>query len=81
MDKITISAEVFEDIPEIKTNYTKVVDVLNEHKDGLTNHEISLITGILERRVREATARLKTEDKLKEKPCRCGRTPIYYFYK
>ena len=81
MDKITIPAEAFVNRPEVKTNYAKVVEALGEHKDGLTNHEISLLTGILERRVREATARLKNEDRLKEKPCRCGRTPIYYFYK
>jgi len=81
LNKISIPAEAFVNRPYVKTNYTKVVEVLNKHKDGLTNHEISLMTGILERRVREATARLRNEDRLKEKPCRCGRTPIYYFYK
>ena len=81
MDKITIPAEAFVNRPEIKTNYTKVVEALRKHKDGLTNKEIGLMTGILERRVREATQRLKNENMLKEKSCRCGRTPIYYFYK
>ena len=81
MRKITVEAGSLPELVVQPTIYTKVVEALNSHKKGLTNHEISLMTGILERRVREATARLKNEKRLKEKPCRCGRTPIYYFYK
>ena len=81
MKKIFLEAGSLPELVIQPTNYTKVVEALNTHKKGLTNHEISLMTGILERRVREATARLKNENRLKSKPCRCGRTPIYYFYK
>ena len=81
MKKITLEAGHLPELVIQPTNYIKVVEVLNEHKKGLTCHEISLMTGVLERRVREATKRLKNERKLKEKLCRCGRTPIYYFYK
>ena len=50
-----------------------------KYRDGLSNQEISIITEIPPRRVREVTQRLKMQYGLKEKPCRCGRTPFLYF--
>ena len=78
MKKITVEAGHLPELVVQPTHYNRIVSVLNKHKDGLTNHEITVITGITDRRVREATARLKVENKLKEKTCRCTRTPIYY---
>ena len=63
------------------THFNRVFDLLKTKraKEGLSNQEISIITEITPRRVREVTLRLKMKYGLKEKPCRCGRTPLLYF--
>ena len=64
------------------THFNIVRELLQSKKakDGLSNQEISIITDIPPRRVREATQRLKMKYGLKEdKFCRCGRTPLLYF--
>ena len=77
---VKIKLEIPEEKPEdmVKTNYEKVLEALQKHKDGLTNNEISIITGVYERRVGESIKRMKQENTIKEKTCRCNRTPIYY---
>ena len=74
--KLEIPKEILEDM--VKTNYDKVLEVLQKHKDGLTTNEISVISGVYERRVGESLKRMKQKKILKEKMCRCNRTPIYY---
>ena len=64
------------------TQFNRVLDLLksNRAKNGLSNREISLITEIPPRRVREVTQRLKMHYGLKDdKACSCGRTPLLYF--
>ena len=63
------------------TQFNRILDLLksNRAKEGLTNREVSIITEIPPRRVREVTLRLKKGYGLKEKTCRCGRTPLLYF--
>ena len=60
-------------------NIIKEILASQKYKDGLTNKEITKLTGIRPRGVREATQRLKNTEGLQEKPCRCGRTPILFF--
>ena len=64
------------------TQFNRILDLLksNRAKEGLTNRELSIITEIPPRRVREVTQRLKMHYGLKDdKCCRCGRTPLLYF--
>ena len=64
------------------TQFNRILDLLksNRAKEGLTNREVSIITEIPPRRVREVTQRLKMHYGLKDdKCCRCGRTPLLYF--
>jgi len=63
------------------THFNIVRELLlsKKYRDGLSNQEISIITEIPPRRVREVTQRLKMQYDLKEKSCRCGRTPFLYF--
>ena len=77
---VKIKLEIPEEKPAdmVKTNYEKVLEVLQKHKDGLTTNEISVISGVYERRVGESLKRMKQKKILKEKMCRCNRTPIYY---
>jgi hypothetical protein len=62
----------------IKTNYTKIYDLLKSSKDGYTIYEIFQKTRIDPRRAREVMQQLRVSNDLKEKKCRCTRTPIYY---
>ena len=79
MKKITIPAEAFVNQPEIKTNFTKIVEALKDNPDGLMSQELYDITKADGRRIREILQRLKADGKVKDnKLCRCGRTPIYY---
>ena len=77
---VKIKLEIPEEKPEdvVKTNYEKVLEALQKHEDGLTTNEISIISGVYERRVGESIKRMKQEKTIKEKTCRCNRTPIYY---
>ena len=64
------------------TQFNRILDLLKSKraKEGLTNRELSIITEIPPRRVREVTQRLKMHYGLKDdKCCRCGRTPLLYF--
>jgi len=80
MKKITIPAEAFVNQPNIKTNFTKIVEVLKDNPSGLTTQEIYNLTKIDGRRVREAIQKLKADGMMKEdKVCRCGITPIYIY--
>ena len=66
-------------IKPVKYNSDLVLEALQTHKkDGLSNWEIAELTGVKVRRVREETQKLKQQGILKEKSCRCMRTPIYY---
>ncbi len=58
--------------------YDKVLKAIKKYKKGLTNTEVSQKTGIVNRRIREATQRLKIDKKIKVTYCRCGHTPIYH---
>lgn len=82
MKKIIIPADAFDEvvaeIPKTKTNYTKVFESLQKHTDGLTSNELAEKSGVLARRVTEAIKRMKHENIVKEKPCRCKRTAIYF---
>ena len=81
MKKITIAAEDIEITapPEEKTNFTKIMEALKDHPDGLMSHEIYKLTKADNRRIREILQMLKADGKVKDdKVCRCGRTPIYY---
>ena len=64
----------------VNSQFNIIKEILRsqKYKDGLTNKEITEMTGIRIRGVREVTQRLKNEG-LKEKQCRCGRTPILFF--
>ena len=56
-----------------------VLEALQKHKtNGLSNWEITEITDVPVRRVREETQKLKQNNSLVEKSCRCKRTPIYF---
>ena len=80
MKKITIEAEAFVNQPEVKTNFTKIVEALKDNPDGLMSHEIYKLTKADGRRIREILQRLKADGKVKDdKVCRCGRTPIYIY--
>ncbi len=64
------------------TQFNRVLDLLKSKRamKGLSNREISLITEIPPRRVREVTQRMKMHYGLKDdKQCSCGRTPLLYF--
>jgi len=64
------------------TQFNRILALLKSKraKEGLTNRELSIITEIPPRRVREVTQRLKMHYGLKDdKCCRCGRTPLLYF--
>ena len=79
MKKITIEAEAFVNRPEVKTNFTRIMEALKENPDGLMTHEIYKLTKADNRRIREVLQMLKADGKVKDdKICRCGRTPIYY---
>ena len=78
MKKIVVNAEVFVGTERPKTFYNIVKDLLEKSQDGYTNLEIFQKTGIDQRRIREVIQTLRVHDGLKEKNCRCGRTPIYY---
>ena len=80
MKKITIEAEAFVNQPEVKTNFTKIVEALKNNPDGLMSQELYDITKADGRRIREILQRLKADGKVKDnKLCRCGRTPIYIY--
>ena len=66
-------------IPNSQFNVVRRLLNNKKHKDGLSNKEISIITGISTRRVREQTQRLKMNYGLQEKTCSCGRTPVLFF--
>jgi len=82
-----VKAETEEDVmnePDkkvIKTIKTRVFETIMKSKDGCTNTELVRITGIKQRRVREATQSLQMEKMIVAKYCRCNHTPIYYTYK
>jgi len=79
MKKITIEAEAFVNRPEVKTNFTRIMEALKENPDGLMTHEIYKLTKADNRRIREVLQMLKADGRVKDdKICRCGRTPIYY---
>jgi len=64
------------------TQFNRVLDLLksNRAKNGMSNREISIITEIPPRRVREVTQRMKMHYGLRDdKQCSCGRTPLLYF--
>ena len=64
------------------TQFNRVLDLLKSKraKNGMSNREISIITAIPPRRVREVTQRMKMHFGLKDdKECSCGRTPLLYF--
>jgi hypothetical protein len=64
------------------TQFNRILDLLKSKRaeNGISNREISLITEIPPRRVREATQRMKMHYGLKDdKECSCGRTPLLYF--
>jgi hypothetical protein len=64
------------------TQFNRILDLLKSKRaeKGISNREISLITEIPPRRVREATQRMKMHYGLKDdKECSCGRTPLLYF--
>ena len=77
-----MTKKIIMEIPEekpIKFNADLVREALEKHKkDGLSNWEITELTGVRPRRVREETQKLKQLGLLKEKLCRCKRTPLYY---
>jgi len=72
---------IVENAQGANTHFNRVLELLKtkKAKEGLSNQEISIITEITPRRVREVTLRLKMKYGLKEKPCRCGRTPFLFF--
>jgi len=72
---------IVENASGANTHFNIVRELLlsKKYRDGLSNQEISIITKIPPRRVREVTQRLKMQYDLKEKSCRCGRTPFLYF--
>ena len=75
-------ANIVESAQGANTQFNRILDLLksNRAKEGLTNREVSIITEIPPRRVREVTQRLKMHYGLKDdKCCRCGRTPLLYF--
>jgi len=78
LKKITINAEAFEVTEKSKTYYDTIKDLLEGAEDGYTSLEIFQKTGIDQRRIREVIQTLRVYDNLKEKNCRCGRTPIYH---
>ena len=56
-----------------------VLEALQKHKsNGLSNWEITEMTGVPVRRVREETQQLKQQGLLIQRLCRCRRTPIMY---
>tara|TARA_Y100001951_G_C11051223_1_gene135702 strand:+ start:230 stop:475 length:246 start_codon:yes stop_codon:yes gene_type:complete len=80
MKKITIPAEAFVNQPEVKTNFTKIVEALKDNPDGLMSHELYKLTKADNRRIREILQMLKADGKVNDsKVCRCGRTPIYIY--
>ena len=73
---------IVENAQGANTQFNRVLDLLKSKraKDGITNREISIITEIPPRRVREVPQRLKMHYGLKDdKACPCGRTPMLYF--
>ena len=84
MKKIVIDAG---SLPELvvkpkKEYYNKVLDELKKADDGMTNHELCVKLNVGERRrVSENIRIMKDRGIVKERKCRCGHAPIYYFYK
>ena len=73
---------IIENAQGANTQFSRILDLLKSKRavKGLSNREISLITEIPPRRVREVTQRMKMHYGLKDdKHCRCGRTPLLYF--
>ena len=73
---------IIENAQGANTQFNRVLDLLKSKRaeNGMSNREISLITEIPPRRVREVTQRMKMHYGLKDdKSCRCGRTPLLYF--
>tara|TARA_B100001245_G_C22488516_1_gene248450 strand:- start:15 stop:263 length:249 start_codon:yes stop_codon:yes gene_type:complete len=73
---------IVENAQGANTQFNRVLDLLKSKRaeNGMSNREISLITEIPPRRVREVTQRMKMHYGLKDdKQCPCGRTPMLYF--
>ena len=73
---------IVENAQGANTQFSRVLDLLKSKraKNGMSNREISIITEIPPRRVREVTQRMKMHFGLKDdKECSCGRTPLLYF--
>ena len=73
---------IVENAQGANTQFNRVLDLLKSKRaeNGMSNREISLITEIPPRRVREVTQRMKMHFGLKDdKECSCGRTPLLYF--
>ena len=77
-----VEAESEEDVlirPEVKRNNDRILDVLKDAKDGMTNHEICIKLDFQERRrVSEQISKMKDRGIVGERRCRCGHAPIYY---
>ena len=69
--------DVFEE-DKPKTIEETVYEAIKKSKDGLTNTEVSITTGIRPRRVREATQGLFHQGRIRSEICRCKHTPIHY---
>ena len=73
---------IVENAQGANTQFSRVLDLLKSKRaeNGMSNREISIITEIPPRRVREVTQRMKMHFGLKDdKECSCGRTPLLYF--
>ena len=73
---------IVENAQGANTHFNRVLELLKtkKAKEGLSNQEISIITEITPRRVREVTQRMKMHYGLRDdKKCSCGRTPLLYF--
>ncbi len=67
------------DVKKPDTIYDIVYKTIKKSKSaGMTNAELTEVTHIQQRRVREATQALKLHRKIKVKSCRCGNTPVYF---
>ena len=62
-----------------KLNSEVVIDIFKKYRNGLSNWEISEMTGLHKRRVCEETSRLRQRGMVSTKPCDCThKTPFYY---
>ena len=82
MKKITVEARHLPELVVQPTYYDRILKALKEADNGLTNHEICVKLNIKERRrVSEKIRSMQDQGRVRQKLCRCGHAPIYYFYK